>query len=96
MKQQALDLAQKLYDDNRNQVQLGTLQQIEVTRAAAEVSARREDLLQSQTNVAQQETVLKNALSRNAAAECLAGRRAYHPSGPDRGPQDGRPSRCWS
>jgi len=68
LKQRALDLAQKLYDDNRSQVQLGTLPQIEVTRAAAEVSARREDLLQSQTHVAQQETVLKNALSRNSAS----------------------------
>jgi outer membrane protein len=68
LKQQALDLAQKLYDDNQAQVRVGTLQQIEVTRAAAEVSARREDLLQSQTHVAQQETVLKNALSRNGAS----------------------------
>jgi outer membrane protein len=68
LKQRALDLAQKLYDDNRSQVQLGTLPQIEVTRAAAEVSARREDLLQSQTHVAQQETVLKNTLSRNSAS----------------------------
>ncbi|HEY1756252.1 MAG TPA: TolC family protein [Bryobacteraceae bacterium] len=68
LKQQALDLAQKLYDDNRAQVQLGTLPQIEVTRAAAEVSARREDLVQSQTHVAQQETVLKNTLSRDSAS----------------------------
>jgi outer membrane protein len=68
LKQRALDLAQKLYDDNRSQVQLGTLPQIEVTRAAAEVSARRGDLVQSQTHVAQQETVLKNALSRNSAS----------------------------
>ena len=36
-----------------------------MTRAAAEVSARKEDLLISETNLAQQETVLKNALSRN-------------------------------
>jgi outer membrane protein TolC len=68
LKQRALDLAQKLYDDNRSQVQLGTLPQIEVTRAAAEVSARREDLVQSQTHVAQQETVLKNTLSRTSAS----------------------------
>jgi outer membrane protein TolC len=68
LKQRALDVAQKLYDDNRSQVQLGTLPQIEVTRAAAEVSTRKEDLLQSQTHVAQQEIVLKNALSRNGAA----------------------------
>ena len=36
-----------------------------MTRAAAEVSASKEDLLIAQTNVAQQEIVLKNALSRN-------------------------------
>jgi outer membrane protein len=68
LKQRALDVAQKLYDDNSSQVRLGTLPQIEVTRAAAEVSTRKEDLLQSQTHVAQQETVLKNALSRNGAS----------------------------
>jgi outer membrane protein len=71
LKQRALDLAQKLYDDNRSQVQLGTLPQIEVTRAAAEVSARREDLVQSQTHVAQQETVLKNALSRDSSSNAF-------------------------
>jgi outer membrane protein len=38
-----------------------------VTRAAAAVSAAKEDLLIAQTNVAQQETVLKNALSRSGS-----------------------------
>ena len=38
---------------------------IEITRAAAEVSNSKEDLLIAQTNLAQQEIVLKNALSRN-------------------------------
>jgi outer membrane protein TolC len=41
---------------------------IEVTRAAAEGSARNEDLVIARTNVAQQETVLKNALSRDTGA----------------------------
>ena len=36
-----------------------------MTRAAAEVSSSKEDLLIAQTNVSQQEIVLKNALSRN-------------------------------
>ncbi len=67
LKQQALDVAQKLYNDNRSQVQLGTLPQIEVTRAAAEVSARQADLLEAQVHVAQQETVLKNTLSRSGS-----------------------------
>jgi len=65
IKQGALATAQKLYEDNQAQVKLGTLPAIEVTRAAAQVSASKEDLLIAQTNVAQQETVLKNALSRN-------------------------------
>ena len=65
IKQQALETSQKLYDDNQYKVKLGTLSAIEVTRAGAAVSASKEDLLIAQTNVAQQETVLKNALSRN-------------------------------
>ncbi len=67
LKQRALDNAQKLYDDNRRQVELGTLPQIEVTRAGAEVAQRKQELLESQTHVAQQETVLKNALSRSGS-----------------------------
>ncbi len=65
IKQEALNTAQQLYEGNQRQVELGTLPAIEVTRAAAEVSAAKEALLIAQTNVAQQETVLKNALSRN-------------------------------
>lgn len=65
IKQQEVDTAQKLYDDNQYKVKLGTLSGIEITRAAAALSAAKQDLLISQTNVAQQETVLKNALSRN-------------------------------
>jgi outer membrane protein len=68
IKGQALATAQKLYEDNKKQVAIGTLSAIEVTRAAAEVSAAKENLLIAQTNVAQQETVLKNALSRNGVA----------------------------
>jgi outer membrane protein TolC len=64
IKQQALQTAQELYEGNRKRVELGALPAIEVTRAAAQVSASQEDLLIAQTNVAQQEIVLKNALSR--------------------------------
>ena len=68
IKEEALATAQKLYEDNKKQVAVGTLSAIEVTRAAAEVSSVKENLLIAQTNVAQQETVLKNALSRNGVA----------------------------
>jgi len=68
IKEQALDTAQKLLEGNQHQADLGTLPKIEITRAAAEVSSNKENLLIAQTNVAQQETVLKNALSRNGVA----------------------------
>jgi len=63
-----LATAQQLFDDNKKQVQIGTLAPIEVTRAESQVYASQQDLLVAQTNLLQQETVLKNALSRNGVA----------------------------
>jgi outer membrane protein len=63
-----LATAQALFEDNKKQVEIGTLAPIEVTRAEAQVYASQQDLLVSQTNLLQQETVLKNALSRNGVA----------------------------
>ena len=68
VKKQALALAQKLYNDNKKQVEIGTLAPIEIIRAEAEVAAREQDLTTSETNVLQQETILKNAISRNGVA----------------------------
>jgi outer membrane protein TolC len=68
IKQQALDAAQKLYEDNKKQVEIGAMAGIEVTRTGAAVSAAKEALLIAQSNVSQQEIVLKNALNRNAMA----------------------------
>ncbi len=66
-----LATAQALFEDNKKQVQIGTLAPIEVTRAEAQVYASQQDLTISQTNLLQQETVLKNALSRNGVASPL-------------------------
>ncbi len=63
-----LATAQALFDDNKKQVQIGTLAPIEVTRAEAQVYTSQQDLLVSQTNLLQQEAVLKNALSKNGVA----------------------------
>jgi outer membrane protein TolC len=65
IKRQALETAQQLYEGNRKQAEIGAMAGIEVTRAAAGVSSGKEDLLIAETNVLQQEIVLKNALSRN-------------------------------
>jgi outer membrane protein len=68
IKEKALGVAEQLLEDNKHQAELGTLPAIEVTRAQAEVSQSKEDLLIAETNVAQQETILKSALSRTGIA----------------------------
>jgi outer membrane protein len=67
-RQHEVETAQRLYDDNKKQVEIGSLAEIEVTRAEAQLYTAKEDLLISQTNVLQQETVLKNALSRSGVS----------------------------
>ena len=67
-KKDELATAQALFSDNQKQVRIGTLAPIEVTRAEAQVYASQQDLLVSQTNLLQQETQLKNALSKNGVA----------------------------
>lgn len=57
--------AQQLLEDNRRQVQIGALAEIEVTRAEAQLYSSQQDLVVSQTNLQQQEIVLKNALCRD-------------------------------
>src|SRR5579884_876724 len=61
-------VAQQLLDNNREQVRLGTLAEIEVTRAQSQLYAAKQDLLIAQTNLIQQEAILKNALSRSGIA----------------------------
>src|SRR5665213_779546 len=67
-RQRELAAAEQLLENNRKQVEAGTLASIEVTRAEAQVYVSQQDLLISQTNLLQQETVLKNAISRNGIA----------------------------
>jgi outer membrane protein TolC len=67
-RQRELSAAEQLLENNRKQSEAGTLAPIEVTRAEAQVYVSQQDLLVSQTNLLQQETVLKNAISRNGIA----------------------------
>jgi outer membrane protein TolC len=67
-RQRELAAAQQLFENNKKQVEAGSIAPIEVTRAEAQVYVSQQDLLVSQTNLLQQETVLKNAISRNGIA----------------------------
>ena len=68
VQQQAVALAQKLYEDNKKQVEIGTLAPIEIVRAEAQVASSQQALTIAQTQVLQQETVIKNVLSRTGVA----------------------------
>src|SRR5579872_4956082 len=73
-RKQELTAAQQLLEDNKKQVAMGSLAEIEITRAQAQLYTAQQDLVISQTNLLQQETVLKNALSRNGVTSpSLAG-----------------------
>jgi outer membrane protein TolC len=65
VKEQSLALAEKLYSDNKRQVEIGTLAPIEVVRAEAEVARTRQDLIVSRTNLLQQQTRLKDLIAKN-------------------------------
>ena len=70
----ALTASQQLLENNRRQVEVGTLASIEVVRAEAEIASREQTVLAAQTRVDQQETILKTALSRTGVANpALAG-----------------------
>jgi|SRR5579871_1193199 len=71
VQQDALATDQRLYENNRKQVEVGTLAPIEVTRAEAQIATDQQALTLAQTNVLQQETVLKNALSRTGTLNPL-------------------------
>jgi len=72
VKERSVALAQKTLSDNRKQVEIGTLAPIEIVRADSEVATRNQELIVSQTNLQLQQTLLKNALSRNLSDPTLA------------------------
>jgi outer membrane protein len=65
---QSLALAEKLYGDNKKQVDIGTMAPIEILNAEAQVESRRADLVNAEGTIRTQETNLKNLLSRNGIA----------------------------
>lgn len=71
VKRGALQLAQKLFEDNKSQVEVGTLAPLELKRAQAEVARSRQDLTNSESLVLQQELLIKNVLTRNGGIDDL-------------------------
>jgi outer membrane protein TolC len=65
VRQRSVDLAQRLYDDNRRQVEIGTLAPLEVVRAEAQLAAAQQALIQAQTYQLQQQILLKSLITKN-------------------------------
>ena len=69
VKRQTLLAAQQLYNDDKAQVEQGTLAPIDLTQAQALVSSSNLDLIQAEGLVHQQEVILKSQLSKQGSAD---------------------------
>ncbi|HUC54429.1 MAG TPA: TolC family protein [Candidatus Cybelea sp.] len=66
--QQAVEVAQKLYEDNKKQLEIGSLAPLEVTRSESEVATDTQALVLAQTIQLQDEQNLKNFISKDPLA----------------------------
>ena len=71
VQQQAVTVSDKLYNDNKKQLEIGTMAPLEVTRAESDVATNRQNLIQAQTLQLQNEQILKNAITKNPLAPNL-------------------------
>jgi outer membrane protein TolC len=71
VQQQAVTVAEKLYNDNKKQLEIGTMAPLDVTRAESELATDRQNLIVAQTAQLQQQQVLRNAISKDPMAPNL-------------------------
>ena len=65
VEQQAVSVSEKLFNDNKKQLEIGTMAPLDVTRAEAQLATDRQNLIVSQTVQLQDEQTLKNAITKN-------------------------------
>src|SRR5690349_4302032 len=71
VQQQAVSVAEKLYNDNKKQLEIGTMAPLDVTRAESELATDRQNLIVAQTVKMTDEQTLKNAIVRDPLAPTL-------------------------
>jgi outer membrane protein len=71
VQQQAVSVSQRLYGDNKKQLEIGTLAPLDVTRAEATLATDQQNLIIAQTIKMQDEQILKNAISKDPLAANL-------------------------
>ena len=72
VQQQAVTVSDKLYNDNKKQLEIGTMAPLDVTRAESELATDRQNLIVAQTAQLQQQQVLRNAISKDPMAPNVA------------------------
>jgi outer membrane protein len=70
-KQDALRVSEKFNYDTKHELELGVIARVEIYRAEADLSSRKQDLVIAQETVSQQETQLKGLLSRTGLEDPL-------------------------
>jgi outer membrane protein len=71
VQEQAVTVADKLYNDNKKQLGVGTMAPLDVTRAESELATDRQNLIVAQTIKLQDEQILLNAISKDPLAANL-------------------------
>jgi outer membrane protein TolC len=71
VEEQAVKVSDKLYNDNKKQLEIGTMAPLDVTRAESELATDRQNLIVAQTTQLQDELVLKNFISKDPTASNL-------------------------
>lgn len=61
----ALATSQKLYEDNKRQLEIGTLAPLDVLTAESEIATDNQLVIQAQTNLLQQQTLLLQLITKN-------------------------------
>jgi outer membrane protein len=70
-RQHTRDTAQKFLEDTRHEVELGEVAGFQITKAQAELSTRTQEAAIAETNVRQQELLLKDVMSRDGVKDPL-------------------------
>jgi outer membrane protein len=71
VQQQAVTVSEKLYNDNKKQLEIGSLAPLEVTRSESDLATNHQNLILAQTIQLQDEQILKNAISKDPLAPNL-------------------------
>jgi outer membrane protein len=72
VQEQAVTVSTKLFNDNKKQLEIGTLAPLDVTRAEAQLATDQQNLIVSRTVQLQDEQILRNAISKDPRAANFA------------------------